>query len=56
MGADQMMRSSCEMKLDNWESSFCLALTFEKLGQRVESDAQIKWLTETPGAGKSQTD
>jgi len=30
------------MKLDNWESSFssfCLALTFEKLGQRVESDA-----------------
>ena len=37
------------MKLNNRESSFCLALTFEKLGQRVESDAQIKWLTEFAG-------
>jgi TolB-like protein len=44
LGSMQMARSSCEMKPDNWESHFCLALIFEKLGQRHESDAQIKWL------------
>ena len=46
LGNNQLARSSCEMKLDNWESWFCLALTFDKRGQRLESDAQIKKMTE----------
>ena len=50
LGGNQMARSSCEMKLDNRESSFCLALTFEKRGQRVESDAQITWLSQFAGS------
>lgn len=37
------------MKPDHWESWLCLALTFEKLGQRRESDAQIKRMTEFSG-------
>ena len=45
LGSNQMARSVCEMKPDNWETRLCLALTFERLGQRGESDAQIKWLT-----------
>jgi TolB-like protein len=49
LGSAQMAGSSCEMKPDYWESRFCLALTFEKLGQRRESDLQIKWLTEFYG-------
>jgi TolB-like protein len=49
LGSNQMARSSCEMRPDNWESWFCLALTFERLGQRLESDAQIKRMTEFSG-------
>jgi tetratricopeptide (TPR) repeat protein len=49
LGSNQMARSSCEMKPDNWESRLCLALAFERLGQRHESDAHIKWLTEFYG-------
>jgi len=48
LGSYQMAQSSCEMKPDHWESWLCLALTFEKLGRRLESDAQIKRLTEWP--------
>jgi serine/threonine-protein kinase len=49
LGSHQMARASCEMKPDHWESRVCLALTFERLGQRRESEAQIKWLTEFDG-------
>jgi tetratricopeptide (TPR) repeat protein len=49
LGSYPMARASCEMKPDSWESRQCLALTFEKLGQRRESDVQIKWLTEFYG-------
>jgi TolB-like protein len=49
LGNDQKARSSCEIKPDWWESRVCLALTFERLGQRRESDGQIKWLTEFYG-------
>jgi TolB-like protein len=49
LGSNQMARSSCEIKPDYWESRVCLALTFERLGQRPESDAQIKWLTQFYG-------
>jgi len=49
LGSNQMAQSSCEMKPENWESWFCLALTFDKLGQRLESDAQIKKMTEFSG-------
>jgi serine/threonine-protein kinase len=49
LGRTQMAHSSCETKPDHWESRLCLALTFEKLGQRLESDAQIKRLTEFGG-------
>jgi TolB-like protein len=49
LGNNEMARSSCEMKPDWWESRVCLAVTFERLGQRGESDAHIKWLTEYYG-------
>jgi TolB-like protein len=49
LGNNQMARSSCEMKPDHWESWLCLAVTFDKLGQRRESDAQIKRMTEFSG-------
>jgi TolB-like protein/tetratricopeptide (TPR) repeat protein len=49
LGNNQMAQSSCEMKPDHWESWLCLALVFDKLGQRQESDAQIKRLTEFSG-------
>ena len=49
LGSNQMARSSCEMKPDYWESRLCLALTFARLGQDRESDAQIKWLKEFYG-------
>jgi TolB-like protein len=49
LGSNQMARSSCEMKPDYWENRLCLALAFERLGQRRESDAQIKWLKEFYG-------
>ena len=49
LGSNQMARSSCEVKPDYWESRLCLALTFERLGQRRESDAQIKLLKEFYG-------
>jgi len=49
LGNYQRARSSCEMKPDWWESRVCLVLTFERLGQRHESDGQIKWLTEFYG-------
>jgi serine/threonine-protein kinase len=49
LGDNQMAQSSCEMKLDNWENWLCLALTFNKRGQRLESDAQIKKMTEFRG-------
>ena len=49
LGSDQKARSSCEMKSDHWESWLCLAVTFDKLGQRHESDAQIKRLADWHG-------
>jgi tetratricopeptide (TPR) repeat protein len=49
LGNDQMARSTCEMKPDYWENRVCLALTFERVGQRRQSDAHIKWLTEFYG-------
>jgi TolB-like protein len=49
LGNNQMARSSCEIKPDHWESWLCLAVSFDKLGQRRESDAQIKRLTEFTG-------
>jgi tetratricopeptide (TPR) repeat protein len=49
LGNNQMARSSCEMKPGHWESWLCLALVFEKLGQRRESDPQIKRLTQFAG-------
>jgi TolB-like protein len=49
LGSNQMAQSSCEMKPDHWESWLCLAVTFDKLGQRRESDAQIKRMTEFTG-------
>jgi len=49
LGNYQRARSSCETKPDWWESRVCLVLTFERLGQRHESDGQIKWLTEFYG-------
>jgi TolB-like protein/Flp pilus assembly protein TadD len=45
LGSYQMSQSACEMKPANWESWFCLALIFDKRGQRLESDAQIKRMT-----------
>jgi TolB-like protein len=49
LGSNQMARSSCEMKPDYWENRLCLALTFTRLGQGRESDAQIKWMKEFYG-------
>jgi len=49
LGSNEMARSTCEMKPDHWESWMCLAVTFEKFGQRRESDAQIKRMTEFSG-------
>ena len=49
LGSNQKGRSSCEAKPDHWESWLCLAVTFDKLGQRRESDAQIKRLREWHG-------
>jgi tetratricopeptide (TPR) repeat protein len=49
LGSNQMARASCEMKPDYWETRLCLALTFERLGQRRESDAHVKWMTEFYG-------
>jgi len=49
LGSYQMARSTCERKPDYWETRLCLALTFERLGQRRQSDGHIKWLTEFYG-------
>jgi TolB-like protein len=49
LGSNQMARASCEVKPDYWETRLCLALTFERLGQRRESDAHVKWMTEFYG-------
>ena len=37
------------MKSDHWESWVCLALTYEKLGQHHEADAQIPRLVQLNG-------
>jgi TolB-like protein len=43
LGNYQGARSSCEAK-DHWESWFCLALIYGKLGLHSESDAQVQKL------------
>jgi TolB-like protein len=49
LGSNQMARSTCEMKPEHWESWLCLAVTFDKLGLRRESDTQIERLREWTG-------
>jgi serine/threonine-protein kinase len=49
LGDNQLARSTCEMKPVHWESWLCLAVTLDRLGQRRESDAQIRRLTEFSG-------
>jgi TolB-like protein len=49
LGNNDMARSTCELKPANWESHFCLALIFQRLGQHQEAAAQVKWLTEFSG-------
>jgi TolB-like protein/Flp pilus assembly protein TadD len=49
LGSNEMARSTCEQKPEHWESWLCLAVTFDRLGQRRESEAEIKKMTEFSG-------
>jgi serine/threonine-protein kinase len=40
----QSARSSCETKLDNWASQWCLAVTYDKLGRHADAEAVLKKL------------
>jgi TolB-like protein/Tfp pilus assembly protein PilF len=48
LGKFQLARASCEVK-NNWESWLCLAVTYDKLGQHREAEAQIRRLVEFGG-------
>jgi len=41
LGKFQLARASCEARPDHWESWLCLALTYDKLGQHQEAEAQL---------------
>jgi TolB-like protein/Tfp pilus assembly protein PilF len=49
LGDFRSARSSCETKPDFWASQYCLAMTYEKLGQRGDAQATLKKLQATYG-------
>jgi TolB-like protein/tetratricopeptide (TPR) repeat protein len=41
LGNMQSARTSCETKPDRWESQWCLAVTYDKLGKHADAEAEI---------------
>jgi TolB-like protein/Flp pilus assembly protein TadD len=44
LGNLQSARASCETKPDRWESQWCLAVTYDKLGKHAEAEAEMSKL------------
>jgi tetratricopeptide (TPR) repeat protein len=51
LGDLQGARSSCETKLDNWASQWCLAVTYDKLRRHADAEAALKKLQAAYGDG-----
>ena len=49
LGDFQSARASCERKADYWESQWCLALTYDKLGRHADAEAQLAKLKAAQG-------
>jgi TolB-like protein/Tfp pilus assembly protein PilF len=49
LGDFQNARASCERKADYWESQWCLAVTYDKLGRHADAEAQLAKLKAAQG-------
>jgi len=49
LGDFRNARSTCESKPDFWASKWCLAITYDKLGQHGDAEAMLKTLQATYG-------
>jgi tetratricopeptide (TPR) repeat protein len=54
LGDLQSARSSCEAKRDDWYSQLCLAVVYEKLGQRADAEAELAKLKKLGDAAAYQ--
>src|SRR5262249_35152148 len=49
LGDFQSARAACQSKPDHWQSQECLAVTYDKLGQRANAEAQLAKLRDALG-------
>jgi TolB-like protein/tetratricopeptide (TPR) repeat protein len=49
LGDLQRARSSCETKPDHWNSQWCLAVIYEKLGRHADAEAELAKIKATQG-------
>ncbi|MBV9725738.1 MAG: tetratricopeptide repeat protein [Gammaproteobacteria bacterium] len=49
LGDFQSARASCERNADYWESQWCLAVTYHKLGRHADAEAQLAKLKAAQG-------
>ena len=49
LGDFQSAGASCEKKADYWESQWCLAVTYDKLGRHADAEAQLAKLKAAQG-------
>ena len=41
LGEPESARASCETKRDSWESQWCLAVVYDKLGRHADAETEL---------------
>jgi TolB-like protein/Flp pilus assembly protein TadD len=53
LGDLERARASCETKPDSWQSQWCLAVVYDKLGRHVDAEAELAKLKAAMGEGSA---